>query len=124
MFLFVDVLAYDSLFQPDGRDSIASGPEVFASEVSGLVAKLSGDSYGALALQEAYHSADLDFWRNLDEHVDVIMHEMTFDDFAILLVSERVKDFTETGSYLAIESFLSHFGNEDEMVFTIPLGVG
>jgi hypothetical protein len=40
------------------------------------------------------------------------------------LRSQCMKDMAETGSYFAVEFFLSHLGNEDEMILTVPLGMG
>ena len=58
---------------------------MFAIEVSGLAAKLSGDSDGAFAFQKADDCRDLLFWRYFNEHMDMVGHEMTLQDSAIFL---------------------------------------
>ena len=52
-FLLSNILFYLLELKPDGRDRIASRPEVLAAEVSLLARELSGDGNGTLALEKS-----------------------------------------------------------------------
>ena len=54
----------------------------------------------------------------------MVRHEVALQDFAVLLGSQGMKDLSQSGAYLAIEHFLSHLGDKDEMILAVPLAVG
>ncbi len=93
---------------------------MFTREISGLTAELSGNGNSAFALHEANHFRDFILWWYLHEHVNMIGHEMAFQNLAFFLVSQLVKYSTQPWAYLAVESFPSPFRDEDNMVLQIP----
>jgi hypothetical protein len=86
-----------------------------------LAAKLSGDSYGTLALQKANDFRDFHLWWYLNEHVHMIWFEIAFQNFTLLLDCQGMKDLTETGTNVPVQSVLSHLWDEDDMIFAVPL---
>jgi hypothetical protein len=54
----------------------------------------------------------------------MIRHQMPFHNLALLLLRQRVEDRSQLPAYLAENYFPSTFGNEDDMVPAVPLGVG
>jgi hypothetical protein len=61
---------------------------------------------------------------NRDACVHMIRHQMPFHNLALLLLRQRVEDRSQLPAYLAENYFPSTFGNEDDMVPAVPLGVG
>ena len=53
----------------------------------------------------------------------MIRFEIAFHDLDIFLSSQGVKDLTETGTDVAVEPVLPHLGDEDDMIFAVPLTV-
>lgn len=123
LLLLSDVLPNDVFLKAHRTDGITPGPEVLTIEVAGFAAELAGDGNGGFAFQEADHSADLLFRRHLNEHVDVVRHEMALQDAAVFLLCQGMKDLAEPGPDGAVEHFLSHFGHKNEMILTVPLAV-
>lgn len=54
----------------------------------------------------------------------MVRHEMAFENSAVLLGGQGVENLAQTGTNGAVENFSSHFGNEDEMILAVPLGMG
>jgi hypothetical protein len=50
-------------------------------------------------------------------------HEVTLDDFTILLDGQGMEDFSEPGSDITVQLLLSHLGDEDDVVSAVPFGV-
>ena len=121
--MFGDVFADGLLFETNRGDGIASGPEVFTVEVSGFAAELPGDGDGTLALEKANHGADLLLWWDLNEHVHMVRHEVALKNPAVFLGCECMEDLSQSWTYLAIQHFLPHLRDKDEVVFAIPLAV-
>ena len=122
--LLTDVLLHGFDFKSDGGDGIASRPEVFSREVLLFSGELSGNGDCTLAFQESNHRRNGEFGGNLDHHVDMIRHHMTFDDGGLFLSCEGVEDGTKGGTDSSIQALSPTFWNEDEMVFAVPLTVG
>lgn len=77
-----------------------------------------------LPFRKLANAADLDLWRNLNEHVDMIRFEIPLQDLAIFLTGQSVKDLAKPGTNAPVQSVLPHLGNEDDMILAVPLGVG
>jgi len=93
---------------------------VFTRVVPRLATELTRDSYGTFALQEPDDFRGFVLWGYLDEHMDVVSHEMAFQNFAIFLVGQLVEDAAEPRAYLTIQTPSSAFRDENKVVFTVP----
>mgnify|MGYP003381825760 CR=1 FL=1 len=51
----------------------------------------------------------------------MVSHEVALNYPAVLLGCQSVKDLTETSSDVTVELLLPHLGDEDDMIFTVPL---
>ena len=118
-----NVLSDDLLFKAYGADGIDPGPEALTGEVALLAAEFSGNGDSTLTFQEADHGLDCHFGRNLHQHVDMIWFEIAFDNSAVLLGCQGVKDLAQTRTNVAVQPVLPHLWDEDEMVLTVPLRV-
>jgi len=61
---------------------------------------------------------------NHEAHVNMVEHNVAFDDLTLFLSGQSLEDGPEGGANLAVERFSPSFGNKDHMIFAIPLGVG
>jgi hypothetical protein len=55
--------------------------------------------------------------------MNMIVHEVAFYYFAILLGSQSMKDLTEPRTDVAVQALLPHLGDENDMIFAVPLAV-
>lgn len=94
---------------------------MFTGVVACLTTELPGNGNGAFAFQEANHLTDLVLWRNLDEHMDMVSHEMALKDFALLLVGKLMKDTAKPGTYLTVQLLATTLGNEDQVILGGPI---
>jgi len=62
--------------------------------------------------------------RNRDAHVHMVRHQVSFDNLALLLPSQRVEDRTQFSTRLAEDHFSTPFGYEHNMVLAVPFGMG
>src|SRR5438128_2110970 len=77
--LVADVAAHFFFFKTNGRDRIATSPEMLAREVA-FFALHAGNGNRALALEKTDDRRDRQFRRDLHHHMDVIGHQMPFED--------------------------------------------
>jgi hypothetical protein len=54
----------------------------------------------------------------------MVVHEVALEDFAILLSCQSMEDLSQADSDVAIQLLLPHLGDEDAMIFAVPLTVG
>ena len=118
-FLLADVRADLLQFEPDGGYSIAAGPEVLAGEVPFLATE-PGHSDRALAFQKPDHRRHRVLGWNRDAHVHVVRHQMTLDNLALLLPSQRVENRTQLLAGVAEDGFPPAFGHEYYVVLAVP----
>jgi hypothetical protein len=84
----------------------------------------SSNGYRALALDESNHRSDCVLEQGGDAHMHVIWHQMTFNDLAFFLPGQLVKDWAKLPAYFPIKRLAAIFGDENNMIFAIPLRVG
>ena len=89
-----------------------------------LFALHSSNGYRALALDESNHRSDCVLEQGGDAHMHVIWHQMTFNDLAFFLPGQFVKDRAKLPAYFPIKRLAAIFGDENNMIFAIPLRVG
>ncbi len=61
--------------------------------------------------------------RNRDTHVHMVGHQMAFEDLALLLPSQRVKDGTQLTTSLAEDGLPAPFGHENDMILAVPFRI-
>ena len=99
-FLLADLLAYQLQLEPDGRHRITPGPEMLAAKIALLPAQAS-DCNCALTLQKSDHRRDWVLGRNRNTHVHVVRNEVSFQNLALLLPGQRVKDRAQLATGLS-----------------------
>src|SRR5215470_8578165 len=102
---------------------IPSRPEALPIKVSLASSKLSRNGDGTLALDIPNHLSHRILWRNPDEHVDMVLHHMPFQDGTPSLPGQLPQHRTKKAPDLAIQRFLPSLRDKDHVIFTIPLGV-
>src|SRR5207253_1455292 len=100
--LLADIATDSFQFKSDSRDGVTTSPEMLPREVA-LSALQAGDGNRALALEKTDDRGDSELWWNLDHHMDVVGHQMSFDDPTLFLPRQLVKDVFELAANLPIE---------------------
>ena len=121
--LLADVCADLLQFEPDGRYSVAAGPEMLAREVS-LFTEQARDCDRALAFQKSDHGRHRVLRWNRDAHVNMVWHQVPLDDLALLLFSQGMEDCAQLPTRLAKDDLPSSFGHEHNMVLAVPFRMG
>ena len=60
------------------------------------------------------------FGRNRDAHVNLVRHQMAFDNLALFLPRQGVEDRTQLPARLAEDGFPTPFGHEHDMILAVP----
>src|SRR5215510_6992257 len=102
---------------------IPARPEALPIKVSLSSTKLARNGDGTLALDRPNHLGYRILWWNPDEHVDMVLHHMSFQDGAPSLPGQLTQHRTKKAPDLAIQCFLPSLRDKHYMVFTIPLCV-
>ena len=95
LFLRLNVLPNVLLFKANRRHRISARPEFLTVEVALPPAKLPSYRNRALPLHIADDLRDRVFRGNVDHHVDVVLHHVTFDNLALFLDRQLVKHRTQ-----------------------------
>ena len=82
--------------------------------------KVPGDRYRALALHESDHLGYRILGRDRDQHVDVVRHQVSFHDLALMLSRQIVEDCPEVFAQVPINHLPAELGDEDYVVFALP----
>ena len=96
---------------------------MLAGEVSFLTAQ-AGDCNRAFPFHKPADRGHWVFRWNRDTHVHVVGHQMGFDDLALLLPGQRVKDRAQLTTRLAEDGLPAPFGHEHDIVLAAPFGMG
>jgi len=123
LLLLLDVGSDDGLVPTNGRDEIASGPEMLAYEVALSLAIDPRKMDGALALDVTDHLGDGVFRRNGDHHVHRIDHEVAFLNSIFLLLRQIAEHLAQMVPDLTIEHLPPTLRNKHNVVFARPLRV-
>jgi hypothetical protein len=107
----------------DGRYGITTGPEVLPGKVSFFALQASNRD-GALSFQEPDHGGHRVLGRNSNAHVHMVRHEMPFQNLALLLPSQRMKDRTQLPADLAKDGLPPPLGHEYDVVLCSPISNG
>src|SRR5919201_7037989 len=86
---------------------IPTRPEAFPVEVSLASTELTRNGDGTLALAIANHLGHCILRRNPDEHVDMVLHHMPFQDGAPPLPGQLTQYRTKKAPDFAIQRFLA-----------------
>ena len=78
----------------------------------------------ALPFEEPHDICHAETGRDAEYHVNVVRFGSAFDHLDVLLPQELSDDLPDALSYLAIQLFLSVFGNDDHVVNAFPSHVG
>ena len=107
----------------DGRDEISSRPEALTDESALSLAIDPSKMDRALAFDIPDHLADRIFWRNRQQHVNMVRHQMPLLDPALALLSKLPKHRPKIFLQFAIQHLPAVFRNEDDVIFALSLGV-
>jgi hypothetical protein len=102
---------------------VAAGPEVFAGEIP-LLSRKPCDGNRALSVQESNHESQRVLGRDRDAHMHAIRHQVPLDDLTFLLFRQRMQNRAQLTADLPEDSFPPPFRHEDNMLLSVPLGVG
>src|ERR671924_1797010 len=106
--------------KPNRGHRIPSRPEAFPIKVALSSTKLSSHGDGTLALDIPNHLGHRILRRNPDEHVDMILHHMPFQDGAPALPGQLTQHRPKKTPDLAIQRFLPSLRDKDHVIFTLP----
>jgi hypothetical protein len=118
-FLLANVGANLLQFEPDGGYGIPAGQKCSPEKFRSLPYKRAM----AMALFPSETRSPTPRG-NGDAHVHVIRHQVSLNDLALLLPSQRMKDRAQLTTRLAEGGFSSPFGHEYDMVLAVPFGMG
>jgi hypothetical protein len=121
--LLADVVADLLQFEPDGGYGVTASPEMLAGEVS-FLAVHSSNRDGALAFQEPDHGSYRVLGWNGDAHVHVVWHQVSLNDLALLLPSQRVENRTQLSTDLAKDGLPPSLGHKHDVVLAVPFRMG
>src|SRR5207244_3085099 len=100
---------------------VPSCPEAFPIKVSLPSTKLSRHGDGTLPLDIANHLGHRILRRNPDEHMDMVLHHMPFQDGTPPLPGQLTQHRTKKFPNLAVQRLLPPLRDKNYMIFTIPL---
>jgi hypothetical protein len=92
---------------------------MLAGEVSIFTAE-SGHRDGTFAFQKPDHGCHRVLGRNRNTHVNMVWHQMTLNDLALLLSSQSMEDRSQVFSSLAKDYFPSALGHEYHVILAVP----
>ena len=123
LLLPLDVVPYH-LGVPSNRGyEVPSRPEVLTYEVAFSLSVHASQMDRAFALDEPDHLRHGVFRRDRDQHVHVIGQKMAFLDPTFLLLSQLSEHFSEMPSQLNVQRLPAELGNENNVIFALPLAV-
>jgi hypothetical protein len=123
LLLVPNVVPYDLFIPTNRRYEIPSRPEALTDKIPPVFPIHTRQVYGALSLDEADHLRNGVLGRDRDHHVNVIGHQMSLLDPALLLLSQPTEYLSKVLPQLDIQRLSSAFGNENNVVFTLPFAV-
>lgn len=92
-------------------------------KVPPLLAIHPGEMNRTLALDEPDHLTDWMFRRDRDQIVNMVGHQVAFENLTSLLLGQRSEHFPKMGSKLLVDYLLPALVYELRMVITPPFGV-
>ena len=107
-----------------GRDEVASGPEMLTHEIALPLPVDLSQMDCALALDKADHLRNRVLRWDRDHHVNMIRHEVTLFDPALLLQGQLAEHISEMLPQFPIKYLPAVLGNEHHVVFDTPISCG
>ncbi len=101
----------------------ASRPEVVPNKVPAPLAEVARDMDRALPLDVPDHLRHRVLRWNRDQHMDMIGHQVTLFDLALLLPGQPTEDLPQVLPERPVQDLPAVLRNEDHMVFTLPFAV-
>src|SRR4051812_42892898 len=121
--LFADVLADLLQLKSNRGNGIAASPEMLACEVPFLAAQ-AGNRNCTLPFQKPDHGCHGVLRGNLNAHVHVVRHEVSFYDLALFLPRQSMEYWSQLPTRLPEYYLAAMLGHEHHMILAVPLGVG
>lgn len=121
--LLLDVCPNGFLISSHRGDKIPSGPKVLPREILLSPEERPRNVDGALPLDKTHHLCDRVFWRDADQHVDMVQHEMPFHNPALLLDGQFPEYLTQIFPEIFVQYLSSTFRNPYHMVLAVPYRV-
>jgi hypothetical protein len=123
LFLVADIVPYHLFIPPDRRYKIPARPETLTDKIPPVLAIHPRQMDGALSLDEANHLRNGVLWRDRDQHVNMIGHQMPLLDPALLLLGKLTEYLPKILPQLDVQRLSSALRNENNFVFAVPLAV-
>jgi hypothetical protein len=120
LLLVLDVFLDRLFVTPNRTDEIAARPEALPDEIASPLAVRPHQMDCALAFDVPDHVRHRVFWRDRQQHVNVIRKQMSLFDFRFFLSRELTKDFAHRPPQFLKEHFASILRDENHVVFAVP----
>src|SRR5882757_9096107 len=118
LLLVPNVVPYDLFIPPNRRYEISSRPEALTDEISPVFSIHPRQMYGAPSFDEANHLRNGILRRDRDHHVNMIGHQMSLLDPALLLLGQPTEYLPKILPQLDVQRLSSALRNENNVVFT------
>lgn len=120
IFLIPDVLSDHFLIPPHCRDKIPSRPKTLSHKVAPALSVHSGNVDRTLPFHVPHHLRHRMLWRNRNQHVNMIRHQMPFQNLALLALRQLSEHLSQVLAQARIQRLPSALRNEHHMVFALP----
>lgn len=124
MLLSADVFLDCVLIPPNRGYKITSRPKMGSGEISFPPAKVSGQPNGAFAFDISHRLGNRVFWRDADQHVNVVSLQALLFQAALLLFGKAAEHRPQLLSQLTIQQLAVAFGYEYDVIPALPACVG
>src|SRR5665213_1575177 len=108
------------LVPANGRDKVTARPEFVAQKIAHLAFDVLRYPYRTLPLHVSDDLRHRIFGRYRDQHMNVIRHQMSLLDPALLPSCQIVKHLTQMPFYLAEKQLLAILRREHDVVLALP----
>lgn len=121
LLLFPYILRYCCVIQANSADIISFCSEMSVSIFVFQVCMSVEYHQCAFSLQISYKSRNTLLWRNHDQHMNMVAHQMPFYNFYPLVSTQGSQYFSYVISQLIVDHFSSILWCEDDVIFAHPL---
>ena len=118
--LVLDVLPDGFFVCSNGGDKVPSAPEALLLDCMALRGEEIVGSDGTLALEEAHDVCDRVFWRNGEQHVDMIGTGCRFEDLYFFLRRKSAENLADLASRVTKEHLFTVFWYNNHVILAVP----
>lgn len=111
------------LIPTNGRDEVSQSLEMLPGKIALTLPVDPRQMDGTFPFDLTNHLRDRIFWRNRNQQMYRVRHQMSLIDSALALPGQLVKDLSQMRPQLPVEDTAATFRNEHNVIFALPLGV-